>query len=167
MKEDKENIYIEILSNWRIGLFILVVIIALVVKYNPSKAMTHIVCQGSNCQIKDYKDSGALLHFSQMPIDECKSFEVEGKEQKALNFFDALNDYIYQLSWRSDVRDVEKHENKYIKYTIACQPQQGESYPLFKTYIRNKSKAYSFASTLTRELSKENPSVDMKFQEKE
>lgn len=166
MKEDKENIYIQILSNWRVGLFILVVIIALVVKYNPSKAMTHIVCNGSNCQIKDYKENGALLHFSQISIDECKAFEVEEKEQKALNFFDALNDYLYQLSWRRYSR-IEKHENKYIKYTIACQTQQGNSYPLFKTYIRNKSKAYSFASTLTRELSKENPSVDMKFQEKE
>ena len=167
MKEDKENIYIEMLSGWRIGLFILVVIIALVVKYNPSKAMTHIVCQGSNCQIKDYKDNGALLHFSQISIDECRAFEVEEKEQKALNFFDALEDYLYQLSWRDDVTGIEKHKNKYIKYTIACQTQQGNSYPLFKTYIRNKSKVYSFASTLTRELSKENPSVDMKFQEKE
>ncbi len=166
MREDKENIYIEILSGWRIGLFILVVIIALVVKYNPSKAMTHIVCQGSNCQIKDYKDNGALLHFSQISIDECKAFEVEEKEQKALNFFDALEDYLHQLSWRRYSR-IEKHKNKYIKYTIACQTQQGNSYPLFKTYIRNKSKAYSFASTLTGELSKENPSVDMKFQEKE
>lgn len=167
MKEEKENIYIEILSNWRVVLGVLVIIIALVVKYNPSKAMTHIVCKGSSCQIKDYKDNGALLHFSQISVDECKAFEVEEKEQKALNFFDALDDYLYQLSWRPDVRDVEKHENKYIKYTIACQTQQGNSYPLFKTYIRNKSKAYSFASTLTRELSKENPSVDMKFQEKE
>lgn len=165
MKEDKENIYIEILSNWRIGLFILVVIIALVVKYNPSKAMTHIVCQGSNCQIKDYKDSGALLHFSQMPIDECKSFGIEEKSQNLLNFLDAIDHYSYQYS-RSKYRTVREHKNKYFKYTITCTNKDGHTYPIFKTTIKNREKAQDFADTLGYELSKENPAVDMEFKEK-
>ena len=69
-----KNIIAALLLDWRAWIIIILCSYALFTTINPSKAMTHIVCKGSICQIKDYKDNGALLNFSQISVDECKTF---------------------------------------------------------------------------------------------
>ena len=61
---------------------------------------------------------------------------------------------------------THRYKDKYFKYTITCTNENGHSYPIFKTAINNREKAQDFADTLGYELSKENPTVDMKFKEK-
>ena len=160
-----KNIIAALLLDWRAWIIIILCSYALFTTINPSKAMTHIVCKGAICQIKDYKDNGALLNFSQISVDECKTFGIEEKSQNLLNFLDAIDHYSYQYS-RSKYRTVREHKNKYFKYTITCTNKNGYTYPIFKTTIKNREKAQDFADTLGYELSKENPAVDMEFKEK-
>ena len=108
----------------------------------------------------NYNSRGTLEHFSEFPISQCKSFGIEEQSQTFLNLID-------RISYRESSRyGYHRYKDKYFKYTITCTNENGHSYPIFKTAINNREKAQDFADTLGYELSKENPTVDMKFKEK-
>ncbi len=163
---NNKNIIIGFLADWRIWALIILGAYSLFSVSKLNKSMTHIVCNSSSCQVKDYNSRGTLEHFSEFPISECKSFGIEEKDQKVLNLLDRLS---YRESARRSYRAYESYRNEYkdtyFKYTITCTNKDGLAHPIFKTYIRNKENAQNFANILGNELSKENPAVDMEFKE--
>lgn len=157
---NNKNINLDFLLDWRILALIIIGTYSLFSVSKLNKSMTHIICNSSSCQVKDYNSRGTLEHFSEFPISQCKSFGIEEQNQTFLNLID-------RISYRESSRyGYHRYKDKYFKYTITCTNENGHSYPIFKTAINNREKAQDFADTLGYELSKENPTVDMKFKEK-
>lgn len=157
---NNKNTILDFLLDWRIWSLIILGTYSLFSVSKLNKSKTHIVCNNSSCQVKDYNSRGTLEHFSEFPISQCKSFGVEEQNQRVLNLIDRIN---YRENSRYSYRG---YKDQYFKYTITCTNQNGHSYPIFKTAINSREKAQDFADTLGYELSKENPTVDMEFKEK-
>lgn len=82
---NNKNTILDFLLDWRIWSLIILGTYSLFSVSKLNKSKTHIVCNNSSCQVKDYNSRGTLEHFSEFPISQCKSFGVEEQNQRVLN----------------------------------------------------------------------------------
>ena len=78
---NNKNINLNFLLDWRMWALIIIGTYSLFSVSKLNKSMTHIICNSSSCQVKDYNSRGTLEHFSEFPISQCKSFGIEEQSQ--------------------------------------------------------------------------------------
>lgn len=88
---NNKNINLNFLLDWRMWALIIIGTYSLFSVSKLNKSMTHIICNSSSCQVKDYNSRGTLEHFSEFPISQCKSFGIEEQSQTFLNLIDRIS----------------------------------------------------------------------------
>ena len=106
---NNKNINLNFLLDWRMWALIIIGTYSLFSVSKLNKSMTHIICNSSSCQVKDYNSRGTLEHFSEFPISQCKSFGIEEQSQTFLNLID-------RISYRESSRyGYHRYKDKYFK----------------------------------------------------